>query len=67
VHVEDLAAAVWELALSDAAGVFHLAGPNALSRHALGVLIARHQGRLGGAHEFLSGDRCADRHARRNR
>lgn len=44
VHVEDLAAALWELALSDAAGVFHLAGPDALSRHELGVLIARNQG-----------------------
>ncbi len=32
VHVEDLAAALWEIALSDAAGVFHLAGPDALSR-----------------------------------
>lgn len=44
VHVEDLAAALWELALSDTAGVFHLAGPDALSRHDLGVLIAHHQG-----------------------
>lgn len=43
VHVEDLAAALWELTLSDAAGMFHLAGPDALSRHDLGVLIARHQ------------------------
>jgi dTDP-4-dehydrorhamnose reductase len=44
VHVEDLAAALWEIALSGAAGVFHLAGPDALSRHELGVLIARRQG-----------------------
>ncbi|WP_225630162.1 SDR family oxidoreductase [Streptomyces solaniscabiei] len=44
VHVEDLAAALWEIALSGAAGVFHLAGPDALSRHGLGVLIARRQG-----------------------
>ncbi|GGQ71923.1 hypothetical protein GCM10010216_37340 [Streptomyces flaveolus] len=44
VHVEDLAAALWEIALSAAAGVFHLAGPDALSRHELGVLIARRQG-----------------------
>ncbi|MEI5527910.1 sugar nucleotide-binding protein [Streptomyces brasiliscabiei] len=44
VHVEDLAAALWEIALSDAAGVFHLAGADALSRHDLGVLIAQHQG-----------------------
>ncbi|MGW5658774.1 SDR family oxidoreductase [Streptomyces sp. NPDC003758] len=44
VHVEDLAAALWEIALSDAAGVFHLAGPDAVSRHELGVLIARRDG-----------------------
>ena len=44
VHVEDLAAALWELALSDAAGVFHLAGADALSRYDLGVLIARRDG-----------------------
>ncbi|WP_331731469.1 sugar nucleotide-binding protein [Streptomyces sp. NBC_00073] len=44
VHVEDLAAGVWEIALSDAAGVFHLAGSDALSRYDLGVLIAGHQG-----------------------
>jgi dTDP-4-dehydrorhamnose reductase len=47
VHVEDLAAALWELAQSDAAGVFHLAGPDALSRYDLGVLIARRDGRDG--------------------
>ncbi|GAA1500502.1 SDR family oxidoreductase [Streptomyces bangladeshensis] len=44
VHVADLAAALWELASSNAAGVFHLAGPDALSRYALGVLIARRDG-----------------------
>ncbi|MEU6230336.1 sugar nucleotide-binding protein [Streptomyces sp. NPDC047042] len=44
VHVEDLAAALLELALSDAAGVFHLAGPDALSRYDLGLLIARRDG-----------------------
>jgi dTDP-4-dehydrorhamnose reductase len=44
VHVEDLAAALWELVLSDAAGVFHVAGPDALSRYDLGVLIAGHEG-----------------------
>ncbi|WAU81857.1 sugar nucleotide-binding protein [Streptomyces sp. Qhu-G9] len=44
VHVEDLAAALWEVALSDLAGVLHLAGPDALSRHDLGVLIARRHG-----------------------
>ncbi|WP_407285884.1 SDR family oxidoreductase [Streptomyces sp. BP-8] len=40
VHVTDLARAVVELAASDRAGVCHLAGPDALSRHELGALIA---------------------------
>ncbi|MCH6164013.1 SDR family oxidoreductase [Streptomyces marispadix] len=44
VHVEDLASALWELALSDQTGVFHLAGGDALSRYELGVLIARRDG-----------------------
>ncbi|WP_199551866.1 sugar nucleotide-binding protein [Streptomyces sp. N35] len=44
VHVTDLAAALWELALRGAPGMFHLAGPDALSRHELGVLIARRDG-----------------------
>ncbi|MGW5498247.1 SDR family oxidoreductase [Streptomyces olivaceoviridis] len=44
VHVEDLAAALWEISQSDAAGVFHLAGPDALSRYELGELIARRDG-----------------------
>lgn len=44
VHVEDLARALLELAASDRPGVFHLAGPDALSRHELGVLIARRDG-----------------------
>ncbi|KUH39046.1 MULTISPECIES: SDR family oxidoreductase [Streptomyces] len=44
VHVEDLAAALWEITRSDAAGVFHLAGPDALSRYELGELIARRDG-----------------------
>ncbi len=44
VHVGDLAAALLELARSDRAGMFHLAGPDALSRHDLGVLIARRDG-----------------------
>ncbi|MEV6702606.1 sugar nucleotide-binding protein [Streptomyces sp. NPDC051453] len=41
VHVSDLAAALMELALSEATGIHHLAGPDALSRHELGTLIAR--------------------------
>ncbi|GAA3710425.1 SDR family oxidoreductase [Streptomyces sp. NEAU-PBA10] len=44
VHVEDLAAALWEITGSDAAGMFHLAGPDALSRYELGELIARRDG-----------------------
>ncbi|MGW0650183.1 SDR family oxidoreductase [Streptomyces umbrinus] len=44
IHVEDLASALLELAVSDRAGMFHLAGADALSRHELGVLIARRDG-----------------------
>ncbi|MEJ8640151.1 SDR family oxidoreductase [Streptomyces sp. MS2.AVA.5] len=44
VHVSDLAAALLELASSGAAGIRHAAGSNALSRHELGVLIARRDG-----------------------
>ncbi|MFJ3707333.1 sugar nucleotide-binding protein [Streptomyces sp. NBC_01387] len=44
VHVSDLAAALLELASSDAAGIHHLAGPDALNRHELGTLIARRDG-----------------------
>ncbi|MFJ4684716.1 SDR family oxidoreductase [Streptomyces sp. NPDC088789] len=41
VHVSDLASALLELAASDAVGVHHVAGPDALSRYELGVLVAR--------------------------
>ncbi|MEU0442181.1 MULTISPECIES: sugar nucleotide-binding protein [unclassified Streptomyces] len=41
VHVADLAAALLELAASTASGVHHLAGPDALTRYDLGILIAR--------------------------
>lgn len=44
VHVEDLAAALWELTRSGGAGLFHLAGPDALSRYDLGARIARRDG-----------------------
>ncbi|MFJ3306788.1 SDR family oxidoreductase [Streptomyces sp. NPDC086549] len=44
VHVADLAAALLELASYDATGVHHLAGSDALSRHELGILIARRDG-----------------------
>ncbi|MED7826758.1 SDR family oxidoreductase [Streptomyces chiangmaiensis] len=40
VHVADLALAILELTVSDHAGVCHLAGSDAVSRHELGVLIA---------------------------
>ncbi|MEU4359951.1 SDR family oxidoreductase [Streptomyces virginiae] len=44
VHVADLAAAMWEFTFSDTAGVFHLAGPHAVTRHQLGTLIAQRDG-----------------------
>ncbi|MEU2653803.1 sugar nucleotide-binding protein [Streptomyces sp. NPDC007325] len=59
VHVEDLAAALWEITRSDATGVLHLAGPDALSRYELGELIARRDGldpaRLPSARRSASG------------
>lgn len=44
VHVADLAGALLELGSSDAHGMHHLAGADAVSRHELGVLIAQHDG-----------------------
>ncbi|WP_098899875.1 sugar nucleotide-binding protein [Streptomyces sp. st77] len=44
VHVSDLASALLELADGSAAGIHHVAGPDALSRHQLGVLIAERDG-----------------------
>lgn len=44
VHVADLASALLELAVIRPAGVHHLAGPDAVSRHELGCLIARRDG-----------------------
>ncbi|MDX3729620.1 sugar nucleotide-binding protein [Streptomyces caniscabiei] len=44
VQVGDLAAALLELAASTAAGVRHVAGADALTRHELGVLVARRDG-----------------------
>ncbi|QHC22873.1 SDR family oxidoreductase [Streptomyces sp. GS7] len=44
VHVADLARAILELAASGHAGVCHLAGSDAVSRHELGVLIADRDG-----------------------
>ncbi|TQF02537.1 sugar nucleotide-binding protein [Kitasatospora acidiphila] len=44
VHVTDLAGALLELSASDHAGVCHVAGSDALSRHELGLLIAARDG-----------------------
>ncbi|GAA2811138.1 sugar nucleotide-binding protein [Kitasatospora paracochleata] len=44
VHVADLAAALLELATRNVGGLLHLAGPDAVSRHELGVLIAQRDG-----------------------
>lgn len=47
IAVEDLAAQLWEVALLDPTrreGVWHLAGPEAVSRYALGVLLALRHG-----------------------
>ncbi|MBO1329981.1 sugar nucleotide-binding protein [Streptomyces sp. VRA16 Mangrove soil] len=44
VHVTDLAAALLELAAGRTAGMHHLAGTDALSRHQLGTLIAGRDG-----------------------
>jgi len=56
VHVADLAAALLELAASDHAGIHHLAGTDAVSRHELGTLIARRDGLDAAA--LLSGRRA---------
>ena len=44
VHVADLAAAVLELVPGDYAGLLNVAGPDAVSRAELGLLVARHDG-----------------------
>ncbi|MGV9654476.1 hypothetical protein [Streptomyces sp. NPDC003554] len=44
VHVGDLTAALCELTLSGEAGIFHLASPDAVTRHELGTLIAQRDG-----------------------
>lgn len=44
IHVTDLAGALLELSASDHAGVCHVAGSDALSRHELGLLIAARDG-----------------------
>jgi dTDP-4-dehydrorhamnose reductase len=47
IAVDDLARQMWEIAAlppDERAGVWHLAGPEAVSRYALGLLIAAHEG-----------------------
>jgi dTDP-4-dehydrorhamnose reductase len=44
VHVSDLASALLELAASPHAGICHVAGPDAVSRYELGLLIAARDG-----------------------
>ncbi|GAA5128871.1 sugar nucleotide-binding protein [Alloalcanivorax gelatiniphagus] len=44
VHVGDLARALVELAGNDVRGVLHVAGADAMSRHEMGVLVARRDG-----------------------
>ncbi len=44
VHVSDLAAALLELAVDRRGGVWHLAGPDALSRLEIGGLVAAREG-----------------------
>ena len=44
VHVTDLAAALLELAAAPRSGVRHVAGPDAVSRYELGLLIAARDG-----------------------
>lgn len=44
VHVDDLADALLETAADGLAGVLHCAGPDALSRHEVGVLVAERDG-----------------------
>ncbi|MFF0572754.1 SDR family oxidoreductase [Streptosporangium saharense] len=49
IHVSDLASALLELAASNRSGIHHVAGPDAMSRHDLGLLIA-HRDSLNPAH-----------------
>jgi dTDP-4-dehydrorhamnose reductase len=44
VHVDDVAAALLELAANDYRGILNVAGTDAVSRYDLGVLIARREG-----------------------
>lgn len=44
MHVSDLASALLELLILDVGGIAHLGGPEPLSRHELGRLIAHRDG-----------------------
>jgi dTDP-4-dehydrorhamnose reductase len=44
VHVTDLARALLELSAGGHSGICHVAGPDAVSRYELGVLIAQRDG-----------------------
>ncbi len=44
IHVDDAARGVWDLVLGDAAGTFHLGGPERMSRHTLARLTCRLHG-----------------------
>jgi dTDP-4-dehydrorhamnose reductase len=44
IHVTDLASALLELLTADVEGITHIAGPQAISRHQLGRLIAARDG-----------------------
>ena len=44
IHVDDLAAALLELATSTRSGIHHIAGPEPISRYELGIRIARRDG-----------------------
>lgn len=44
IHVADLAASLLELASGPHSGIHHVAGPDAVSRHELGVLVAERDG-----------------------
>jgi dTDP-4-dehydrorhamnose reductase len=65
VHVNDLADALLELAAGDYPGILNVAGTQAVSRHQLGVLLARREGRdpgplRAGTHAELGVVRPAD-------
>ena len=63
-HVDDVAAGLWELALSEheVVGPWHLVGPEAISRYDLGRLVV---GASGGDPERLVPARSADQATRR--